>query len=305
MNKPSKADKRALRKAQKFQDAGVKIFGIGLLLLIAPAFLKSSKSFAPLAAQLSSLAYLFIFIGIGLIGLYVVLKPKDENEKEYSPISAEKLKPVRKLITRTNTKNVEVAKVEPNFFIKQNDVGNIQKSNVWSKQVFADIEWRRFEAVCERLFSQSGLKTKSQSHGADGGVDVWMYSDHAVGPVSIAQCKHFRTREVDVKLMREFFGVMASHKLQRGTFVTTSTFTAEAQKFANQNGINAMDGDKLLKLIATRTTEQQHELLDIAYEGEYSIPTCASCGIKLVKRAKYWGCNNAPRCRTKIYFKSA
>ncbi len=305
MAKPSKSKKQVNRELRKIQDAGIKAFGIGLLLLIAPAFLKSSKALAPLASQLSSFAYVMIFIGIGLIGLYAVFKPKDESEKEYSPISAEKLKPARKSIARTNTKQVEVVKTEPNFFTNLKDIENIQPTKVWSKQVFADIEWRRFEAVCERLFAQSGLKTESQSHGSDGGVDVWMYSDHAVGPVSIAQCKHFRTREVDVKLMREFFGVMTSHKLQRGTFVTTSTFTAEAQKFANQNGINAMDGDKLLKLIATRTPAQQNELLDIAYEGEYSIPTCASCGIKLVKKAKFWGCRNFPRCHTKIYFKSS
>ena len=149
------------------------------------------------------------------------------------------------------------------------------------------------------------MKTKSQSHGADGGVDIWMYSAHAEGPVSIAQCKHWRGEVVTVKEIREFFGVMSSHKLQRGTFVTTSTYTADAQKFANENGINALDGDKLLKLIATRTAEQQKELLDIAYEGDYSTPTCASCGIKLVKRTKFWGCSNFPKCRTQIYFKAA
>ena len=28
---------------------------------------------------------------------------------------------------------------------------------VWSAAVFADIEWRRFEAVCEALFAQAGF----------------------------------------------------------------------------------------------------------------------------------------------------
>ena len=229
-------------------------------------------------------------IGIGLFGLTTLLKSKSNNTDEVKAVSV-KAKPKRIGLLATAQEQTPTIPTE--------------RSVSWNKQVFADIEWRRFEAVCERLFAQSGFKTKSQSHGADGGVDVWMYSAHAEGPVSIAQCKHFRSKEVDVKLIREFFGVMSSHKLQRGTFVTTSTFTAEAQKFANENGINALDGDKLLKLIATRTPEQQKELLDIAYEGEYSIPTCASCGIKLVKKTKFWGCSNFPRCSTKIYFKAA
>jgi restriction system protein len=292
MAKPSKSQKRAKRGLRKIQDAGITAFAIGLMLLVAPAFLKSSKLLAPLATQLSSLVYWMIFIGIGLIGLYALLKqikPKDSNTDEVKPVSS-----------KTKPKRIGLLAATP----EQTPTISTDRSPSWNKQVFADIEWRRFEAVCERLFAQSGFKTKSQSHGADGGVDVWMYSAHAEGPVSIAQCKHFRSKEVDVKLMREFFGVMSSHKLQRGTFVTTSTFTADAQKFANENGINALDGDKLLKLIATRTAEQQKELLDIAYEGEYSIPTCASCGIKLVKRTKFWGCSNFPKCRTQIYFKA-
>jgi restriction system protein len=307
MSKTNKADKRAIRKVQKYQDTGLKVFGIGLLLLVAPAFLKSSKTLGPLAAQLSSLAYLFIFIGIGLIGLCAVLKPKDESEKEYSPNSAEKLKPARKSIARTNTNQVEVAKAEPNFFTKLVDAENIQSTKVWSKQVFADIEWRRFEAVSEAFIAQGGFKTKSKSHGPDGGVDVWMYSANADGPVSIAQCKHFRGRDqVSAEQMRAFFGVMNAEKVSRGTFITSSTYTAEAQKFANQNNIHFMDGDKFLKQILSRTPEQQKELLDIAYEGDYAVPTCVSCGIKMVERTakgdgkKFWGCSHYPKCRRTI-----
>ena len=253
--------------------------------------MENSKILKSLAQSVSSsMSWWFILIGFGLFGLTAFLKSKSNNTDEVKPVS-----------TKAKPKRTGLLASTP----EQTPTITSERSTSWNKQVFADIEWRRFEAVCESLFAQSGFKTKSQSHGADGGVDVWMYSAHAEGPVSIAQCKHFRSKEVDVKLIREFFGVMSSHKLQRGTFVTTSTFTADAQKFANENGINALDGDKLLKLIATRTPEQQKELLDIAYEGEYSIPTCASCGIKLVKKSKFWGCSNFPKCRTQIFFKAA
>jgi restriction system protein len=291
MAKPSKSQKRANRELRKIQSAGITAFVLGVFFLVAPLFAGNSKILKPLADNLSSkLSWTFILIGIGLIGLYALLKPKDNNTDEVKIVSS-KAKPKRSGLLAATPEQTPTISTE--------------RSVSWNKQVFADIEWRRFEAVCERLFAQSGFKTRSQSHGADGGVDVWMYSAHAEGPVSIAQCKHWRGKVVTVKEIREFFGVMSSHKLQRGTFVTTSTFTADAQKFANENGINALDGDNLLKLIATRTPEQQKELLDIAYEGEYSIPTCASCGIKLVKRTKFWGCNNFPRCRTQIYFKAA
>ncbi|WP_231402362.1 restriction endonuclease [Caenimonas aquaedulcis] len=181
----------------------------------------------------------------------------------------------------------------------------------WSQRVFDDIEWRRFELVCSSLFGQGGFETRAQSHGADGGVDIWLYSQHAEGPAAVVQCKHWIGRQGGVKEMREFFGVMSSHKLQRGTFATSSTFTADAQRFAKDNGISALDGQKLLALIATRTPVQQVELLQLAYEGEYWRPTCASCGIKMVERdsrkdgKSFWGCANFPKCRSTLPIRQA
>jgi restriction system protein len=99
---------------------------------------------------------------------------------------------------------------------------------------------------------------------------------------------------------------MTSHMLNRGTYATTTTYTADAQQFAKDNGINALDGKGLLTLIAKRTPEQQQALLDVAFEGDYWRPTCASCGIKMVKRkpakggAGFWGCSHFPRCRSRL-----
>ena len=109
-----------------------------------------------------------------------------------------------------------------------------------------------------------------------------------------------------VKELREFFGVMALHQLKRGTYATTSTYTPDAQQFAKSVGINALDGAGLLQLIATRTAEQQQALLDVALEGDYARPTCASWGVKMVERmpasggARFWGCSHYPRCKSRL-----
>lgn len=181
-----------------------------------------------------------------------------------------------------------------------------QRPQQWSAAVFDAIEWRRFEAVCEALFAQAGFETRTQSHGADGGVDVWLHSRNASGPVSVVQCKHWRGKQVGVKEMREFFGVMASHGVKRGTYATSSTFTAEATAFAKGNGIHLLDGAGLLGLIRQRSPEQQQALLAVAFEGDYARPTCASCGVKMAERQPksgglpFWGCKNYPRCRSTL-----
>ena len=180
----------------------------------------------------------------------------------------------------------------------------------WSREVFELIEWRRFEAVVEALFAQAGFETRSQPHGADGGVDIWLHSvHHADGdaPVSIVQCKQWMRWKVGVKEVRELRGVMAQHGIARGQFVTTSDFTADAREFAAANGIGLHDVDGLLRLIASRDPKQQEALLGVAFEGHWWRPTCASCGIKLVERTArqsgkpFWGCANFARgCSTKM-----
>lgn len=175
--------------------------------------------------------------------------------------------------------SVDIGRLDPNWGRKPDipkqaavtDVPSRQES--WSPSVFKDIEWRRFEAVCETLFAQAGFTTKAQSHGPDGGVDIWLYSRNAEGAVAVVQCKHWSNKPVGVREMREFFGVMTSNKLKRGTFATSSTYTPDAHQFAKDNGINALDGAALINQISSRTAEQQTSLLAVAYEGEYWRPT--------------------------------
>jgi len=177
----------------------------------------------------------------------------------------------------------------------------------WNAAVFEAIEWRRFEAVVEALFTQAGFETKTQSHGADEGIDIWLYSSNKPGaPVSVVQCKHWQGKRVGVDKVRELRGVMAAKNVSRGQFATTSTFTEDAIAFANGNGINLLDVQGLLALIATRTQAQRQDLLSIALEGEYWKPTCVNCGIKMAERtprnggATFWGCSAFPKCRTTL-----
>ena len=186
------------------------------------------------------------------------------------------------------------------------------RPTTWSTSVFDVIEWRRFEALVEALFQQAGFETKSQSHGADEGVDLWLYSRNNPGaPVSIVQCKHWSGKRVGVDKIRELRGVMASKDIKRGQFATTSTFTPEAIAFARDNGINLLDVDGILALISRRTAEQQQALLAVAMDGDYWRPTCVNCGDKMVDRtprkggSAFWGCVNYPRCKTTMPMRAA
>jgi restriction system protein len=304
----SKSRKQKKAGLDELLEKGASLTALGIGLLVVPLFLGVSPMLKPLAGALRFPGWIALGIGLVLLGIRLLLKSKAEPAASLTDFAARRQEPTSRKSpfgqTLPPAPGGASAEDRREPFIKA--ASTRQRATRWNPGVFAAIEWRRFEAVCETLFAQAGFATRSQSHGADGGVDIWLHSTNAQGPVAVVQCKHWNGKQVGVKEMREFFGVMASHQIKRGTYATTSTYTADAQKFAKDNGINALDCAALLSLIAKRTPEQQQALLDVAHEGEYWRPTCASCGIKLVERtpakggAGFWGCSNYPRCKTRI-----
>lgn len=166
-----------------------------------------------------------------------------------------------------------------------------------------EIEWKRFEELCAAYFSAVGFDALTQSHGADGGIDIRLtFKGQPDQVTSIVQCKAWST-PVGVKPVRELLGVMTATKAPRGTFVSLNGFHTHAEALARTNRIFPMDGKALLEGMLKRSPEEQTRLLRVATEGEYWKPTCPSCGIRMVERqsktdgSKFWGCANYPRCR--------
>ena len=260
---------------------------------MASEFMRSRPDLAAVGNGLRSVLWLPLTIGVGLLCLHFIFQTLVSWSSNADP-----------------ARNAFDDRRDPLFTGANAQTGLVTEVR-WSSRVFAAIEWRRFEAVVETLFAQEGFETRSQLHGADGGVDIWLYSKNPNDPVSVVQCKHWQGHPVTVKELREFLGVMASHGIKRGTFATSSRYTADAVAFAKANSITAHNGNDLLRLIAQRSPEQQARLLEVAYEGEYWKPTCANCGVKMVEReargngSRFWGCTNYPRCKCTLPMKTA
>lgn len=154
----------------------------------------------------------------------------------------------------------------------------------WSLELLRALEWKRFEEVCSGLFQRLGFRTKTTRCGADGGVDIHLYKQSTDKADVIVQCKAWNSRPIGIKPMRELLGVMASTGVAEGIFVTTTNFNREAREFAKVNRIDCMDGEAVLGAIDALSQEERDSLLKMATTGDYKTPTCASCGIKLVKK---------------------
>lgn len=186
---------------------------------------------------------------------------------------------------------------------KTEDVRPPLDTSRWSEELLNALEWKRFELLCAAYFETLGFKSKVARKGADGGVDIHLFAEGSSVPAIVVQCKAWRTYTVSVKAIRELLGVMTAARVPEGVFVTTSVYTSEARQFAAANHIDLIDGNDLLRKIAATRPEDQAALLQLATAGDFTTPTCPSCGIKMVERVaqktgeRFWGCRRFPNCR--------
>jgi restriction system protein len=295
------------RQARKIRQAGASLLVLGVTCLVLPAAMRDSAigaAFAGLPAlgwPIAAAGALALVAGLAL-----------ERRGHRAPVAVQPAPPTVYLRTPTSSDTRSRGELtgggKANAAAVASPVAGVKppaRPERWSETVFDVIEWRRFEAVVERMFQQAGFVTRSQSHGADGGVDVWLYThQHPRTPVGAVQCKHWQGKRIGVDKIRELKGVMAARGIERGHFAATTTFTDDAIAFAQSARVNLLDVTRLLDVIAKRTAQQQAELLAVALEGDYWCPTCVNCGVKMIYRQRrsdgspFWGCANYRTCKT-------
>ena len=79
-----------------------------------------------------------------------------------------------------------------------------------------------FERLVGRALSARGYKVEHRGGRGDEGIDLLA----ARGGETIAiQCKRYDQGQITPKHVREFLGAITAAKVDRGVFVTTSTYT--------------------------------------------------------------------------------
>lgn len=190
---------------------------------------------------------------------------------------------------------------------QSNPIGGTPKKS-WSLELLHEIEWKLFEDLSAAYYQEKGIRAELTKLGADGGVDIKLFQDDSGRPTSIVQCKAWRS-QVGVKPIREFLGVMTHEKISKGFYMTSSSYTQEAKEIAQANKITLIDGKMLFAMIQRLPEDAKQRLLQLATHGDYTTPSCPSCGIKMIKRVgekgEFWGCANFPRCRQTFKIKHA
>jgi restriction system protein len=170
------------------------------------------------------------------------------------------------------------------------------------------MSWREFEMLVGEAFRLQGYKVSERGGGgADGGVDLVLRKGTET---HLVQCKQWKAYKVDVKVVRELYGVMAAEGATGGFVMTSGTFTADAQAFARGLNIELVNGPKLFALIqqakASRSTSTPSSIATPSPVSAPVSPECPHCGSSMVLRtakkgvnagSQFWGCSQYPACR--------
>jgi restriction system protein len=176
------------------------------------------------------------------------------------------------------------------------------------------LNWSDFELLVGEAFRMRGFSvTETGGGGADGGIDLELRKG---SEIFLVQCKQWRAYKVSVNVVRELFGVMASHGATGGFVVTSGTFSADARTFVEGKNIELIDGAALKGMI-DRVRAARPETVSagrISASAQTSAqpatslaePTCPRCGSAVAKRiakqgsnagGAFWGCTAFPKCR--------
>lgn len=191
------------------------------------------------------------------------------------------------------------------------DTRTKEKPAEWSLELIREIEWKRFEDLCQKFYETKGIRCETTPLGPDGGIDIRIYQDESGKATSIVQCKAWGARYVGVQPIRELLGVMTHEKIEKAFFMTSGRFSDDAKDVAKSNRITLIDGQMLLMMLQRLPTAGKNELLNFATEGDYTTPTCPGCGKKMKSvpgkagRPDFWGCPDYPKCRQRLGMRRA
>lgn len=109
---------------------------------------------------------------------------------------------------------------------------------------------RDFEHFVADIFKDLGFTVNLTKKTRDGGKDIIATKSEPIPYTLFVECKHFREdNKVDVSIVRSVYGVQVANRANQSVIVTSSRFTKDARRFAEEQKtmMELWDIDDLLK----------------------------------------------------------
>ena len=104
-----------------------------------------------------------------------------------------------------------------------------------------------FEGFCAGLFRSMGYRAKVTPKSNDGGYDIFLSRGRLT---AIAECKCYALdHKIGRPAIQKLVGANMIKQASKMLFITTSSFSAPAESYAVETGVELVDGRRLLALV--------------------------------------------------------
>ena len=181
----------------------------------------------------------------------------------------------------------------------------LPEKSQWTLRTLRALELKRFEDLLAAYVRVLGYHVRVTRRAPDGSGEL-LVSNAAHTPVLVVHLRSWTVFRVGEQAMDELRAALAEHRVNAGAFFTAGTFTDEARSVGQRRGYDLVDGDEMIARFNQLAPAQFCELLYHATRGDYTTPSCPSCGTKMVLHAvpgsdtrvdDFWHCRNHPTCR--------
>lgn len=170
----------------------------------------------------------------------------------------------------------------------------------WSAQLLHSLDWHRMGQLCAAFFADR-FRPKPGKLAADGCMDIRLFREGETLPAVIVRCRAWGEPVIDQPALERLAGQMAQEFVEKGFFIGSQGFSAQARAFAKAHAIILIDDDMFITMLNRLPEGRGQQLLSAVMEGDYATPTCPVCGLKMQAHqdepSGYWACSAAPQCK--------
>lgn len=130
------------------------------------------------------------------------------------------------------------------FIAKRKRLLNKVRESDHLSYALSSLTWQEFEQAVGQMFREKGYSVNEGAGTRDGGVDLTLQRRNKT---FLVQCKHWRTGNVGVSVVRELYGVMSMRKADGAYVVASGNFTKDAAEFAKKANVELVGLSALKK----------------------------------------------------------
>lgn len=291
------------RKGNDLPDLAAQLFGLVFLLAwVSPPFrqkLSEIGAFCLVLAVVASIA-LVLFIAFRLWHRRIQVAHEYQN----SPVQSRPGMPNAPSLASERQREKPSLALPPNTSFSLPPSGVRTPKPLDLAQQIQSIDWFQFEKIVATAYKSRGFSVcRRGGANPDGGIDLILEKS---GQRTGVQCKQWKSWQVGVRNVREFFGALTHAGLSKGIFVTIRGYTREARDLAQQHHIELLDATALVALLEAANARFDPEIIALLNDKRKFCPKCEAEMILRTARKgafagrDFWSCSTFPVCRYKM-----